>query len=133
MKYVYNPDGGIDPQGWLAIDESQRLYLVQQYHRKKRVRLPNARLHAIIHVVVENQVAMGAEIPVGNTVSRLMREGLSRHDAIHAIGAILASRLYELMKEGPQSTDANSTYYRELDELSAESWLNSFNNNTDDE
>lgn len=133
MKYVYNPDGAMDPQGWLAIDESQRLYLVQQYHRKKRVRLPNARLHAIIHVVVENQVAMGAEIPVGNTVSRLMREGLSRHDAIHAIGTILASRLYELMKEGPQSTDANSTYYRELDELSAESWLNSFNNNTDDE
>jgi hypothetical protein len=133
MKYVYNPDGPIDPQGWLAIDESQRLYLVQQYHRKKRVRLPNARLHAVIHVVVENQVAMGAEIPVGNTVSRLMREGLSRHDAIHAIGTILAGHLYELMKEGPQSTDANSTYYRELDELTAESWLNNFNNNVDDE
>jgi hypothetical protein len=133
MKYVYNPDGPIDPQEWLAIDESQRLYLVQQYHRKKRVRLPNARLHAVIHTVVENQVAMGAEIPVGSTVSRLMREGLSRHDAIHAIGTILAGHLYELMKEGPQSTDASSTYYRELDELTAESWLNNFNNNVDDE
>jgi len=133
MKYVYNPEGPIDAQKWLKIDESERLYLVQQYHRKKRVRLPNARLHAVIHVVVENQVAMGAEIPVGSTLSRLMREGLSRHDAVHAIGTILAGHLYELMKEGPQSTDANSTYYRELDELTAESWLNSFNNDVDDE
>ena len=62
-----------------------------------------------------------------------MRDGLSRHDAIHAIGTILAGHLYELMKEGPQSTNANSTYYRELDELTAESWLNSFNNDVDDE
>src|SRR5437667_11108614 len=115
MKYVYNPNGSIDAQKWLKIDESERLYLVQQYHRKKRVRLPNARLHAVIHVVVENQVALGAEIPVGGTLSRLMREGLNRHDAIHAISTILAGHLYELIKNGPQSTDEHPTYYHPLD------------------
>src|SRR5213593_4719486 len=115
MKYVYNPEGPIDAQKWLKIDESERLYLVQQYYRKKRVRLPNARLHAVIHVVVENQVALGAEIPVGGTLSGLMGEGLSLHDAIRGIGTILAGYFYELMQDGPQSTDANSTYYRELD------------------
>src|SRR5438105_14686765 len=115
MKYVYNPEGPIDAQKWLNIDESERLYRVQQYHRKKRVRLPNARLHAVIHVVVENQVAMGAEIPRGSRLSRLMREGLSRHDAIHAIGTILAGHLYALMKEGPPSTNANATDSPPLD------------------
>jgi hypothetical protein len=133
MEFSYNPDKAIDAKRWLSLEESERLHFVQRYHRKKRVRLPNARLHAVIHVVVENQVAMGAEIPVGSTLSRLMREGLSRHNAIHAIGTILAGHLYELMKEGPQSTDANSTYYSELDKLTAESWLNSFTGGTDGE
>jgi hypothetical protein len=42
---------------------------------KKRLKMPNVRMHAVIHVVVENQVAFGKEIPAQKTLERLMREG----------------------------------------------------------
>src|SRR5438132_12245991 len=77
MKYVkrYDPQHARDPEAWLALDEAERTALVLQYHRRARVRLPNARLHATIHVVVENQVALGDEIPVRRTLERLRAEG----------------------------------------------------------
>jgi hypothetical protein len=133
MKFRYNPDKAINAKEWLAIHESERLHLIERYHRKKRIRLPNKRLHASIHGIVENQVAMGAELPVQATLFRLMREGLSRHDAIHAMGSILASQLYEVIQGNPRSADINSSYYRELEQLTAESWQNSFKNASEDE
>jgi hypothetical protein len=94
---------------------------------KKHIRLPNARLHAVIHVVVENQVALGDELPVRGTLLRLLREGLSRHDAVHAVGTVLARHLFDLLKNKPQDIDLNARYYRQLEHLTAEGWLNSFN------
>jgi hypothetical protein len=67
--------------------------LVVDYHRRTRVKLPNQRLHAAIHVAVENQIAMGDELPVHGVLDRLQAEGLDRHDAIHAIGSALAEHM----------------------------------------
>ena len=124
MKDVtrYDPQNPPDRDGWLSLDESERIELVLQYHRHARVRLPNARLHAAMHVVVENQVAMGDEIPVERTLRRLQTEGLDRHDAVHAVGSILAKHMYELMKEGPPPGDPNVEYLAELEQLTAENW-----------
>jgi hypothetical protein len=133
MKFRYNPDKPINPKEWLAMDEGERLDLVRRYHRKKRIRLPNERLHAGIHTIVENQVAMGPEIPVQKTLSRLMNEGLSRHDSIHAIGSILARHMYELIKGNPRSDDLNANYYRELEDLTAATWLNSFSDESNED
>jgi hypothetical protein len=129
-----DPDKTPDPKHWLAVDEDEKLHLVQQYHRKKRFRLPNARVHAVMHVGVENQVALGDELPVRATLLRLMREGLSRHDAIHAVGTVLAHHLFDLLKNQPQDINLNARYYRELAQLTAEGWLSSFNeeNHEDD-
>jgi hypothetical protein len=77
---------------WLGTDEGERIELVSAYHRRQKIKLPNSQLHAVIHVVVENQLALGEETVV-NTLSRLQGEGLSRHDAIHAIGSVLAENL----------------------------------------
>ena len=90
-------------------------------------------MHALIHVVVENQVALGAEVPAQETLSRLMREGLSRHDAVHAIGSVLAGHMFDLIKHGPKEENVNASYYRQLEELTAEGWLSSFNENSDEE
>jgi len=128
----YDPDKPVDPEEWMALDEGERQYLVEQYHRKKRIKLPNARLHAIIHVVVENQIALGSESPVQETLSRLMREGLNRHDAVHAIGSVLAGYMFDLMKHGPKEKNANADYYRQLKELTVEGWLNSFDEDSDE-
>ena len=124
MKYVkrYDPQHAPDPEAWLALDEAERTELVLQYHRRARVKLPNARLHATIHVVVENQVALGDEIPVRRTLERLRAEGLDRHDAVHAAGSVLAKRIYDLLKEGVPGGDPNEPYWAELESLTAEGW-----------
>lgn len=59
---------------WLVLDEEDRLILVKNYHRAARIRLPKLDLHATLHVIVENQAALGAEIPVHKTIERLMNE-----------------------------------------------------------
>ena len=80
----YDPDTSPRPAEWLQLDEAERLEIVTAYHRRHRIRLPNAELQAVIHVVVENQLALGEEA-VARVVTRLETEGLSRHDAIHAL------------------------------------------------
>jgi len=130
---LYDPDKPIDAEEWMSLDEGEREYLVEQYHRKKRIKMPDARLHAMFHVVVENQVALGDEIPAQRTLTRLMREGLSRHDAVHAIASVVASHMFNLIKHGPTSKDSNADYYQQLEELTAEGWLNSANDESQDE
>jgi hypothetical protein len=124
---IYNPEQTIDPLEWNALDEDERHNLVERYHRKKRIKMPNLRVHAAFHVIVENQVALGKEIPAQETLERLMREGLTRHDAVHAIGSILAGYIFDLVKHGSKDQDVNTNYSRQLKELTAESWLNSAN------
>jgi len=130
---IYNPDRTINPLEWNFLDEQERLYLVERYHRKKRIKMPNSREHAIFHVIVENQVALGAEIPAQKTLERLMREGLSRHDAFHAIGSVLAGHIFDLMKHGAKDQDVNADYNRQLEELTAEGWLKSANEELEEE
>jgi hypothetical protein len=117
----YDPDNPTTAN-WLELDEAERIELVSSYHRHKKIRLPNAQLHAVIHVIVENQLALGETVVV-DTLARLQSEGLSRHDALHAIGSVLAEDLYELLRE---ASDANGhTYERYLErlrDLSASTW-----------
>ena len=51
--------------------------------------LDNLSLHATVHAVVENQLAEGDK-RVLETLARLRRQGLCRHEAVHAIGSVLA-------------------------------------------
>jgi hypothetical protein len=118
----YDPDTPRHSADWLHTDEGERIELVSSYHRRKKVHLPNARLHAVIHVVVENQLALGEEVVV-ETLARLQREGLSRHEAVHAIGSVLAADLYELMQESSEATDdVHRRYLNRLQELTATNW-----------
>jgi hypothetical protein len=118
----YDPVIAPDAADWLDTDESERIELVSTYHRRAKVKLPNLRLHATMHVAVENQVAMGDEIPVRRTVDRLQAEGLDRHDAIHAVGSVLAEHMYDLVKKGPPATDPNTLYWAALEKLTAKEW-----------
>lgn len=118
----YDPDKPPDPDTWFRLDEAERINLAEQYHRRARVRLPNVRLHATLHVIVENQVALGHELPVRKTLDRLQAEGLTRHDAIHAIGSVLTNQVYHLMKGDAQPDNPNAQYWADLEQLSAEEW-----------
>jgi len=92
----YDPLKAPDPQGWLSLDEQQRISLAQDYHRRARIRLPNETVHAVVHAIVENQIALGDETPVRRTVQRLLSEGRDRHEAIHAVGMILMEHLNDV-------------------------------------
>jgi len=60
----YDPPEPPDPEQWRSIDEQMQIQLVRDYHRRARIRLPNAMVHAVVHVAVENQIALGDETPV---------------------------------------------------------------------
>jgi hypothetical protein len=120
----YDPEVPPDPIEWLALDEGERTLLVERYHRDARVDLPKrARpIHAMIHTVVENQLALEDQIIVRETLQRLIGEGLTRHDAVHAIGSVLAEYMYTLMNEKEVQSDGHTPYYEGLQQLTAERW-----------
>ena len=127
MMKRYDPLTPPDPEQWQSLDEQEQIQLVEDYHRRARIGLPNLKVHAIFHVIVEKQILLGDETPVRRTVQRLMSEGLDRHDAIHAVGSVLAAHVHDLVT-GPQSKsgeDPNRPYYAALDKLTAEEWLRS--------
>jgi hypothetical protein len=111
-----------DSAEWLALDEGERLDLVMAYHRRAKIKLPNPRMHAVIHTVVENQIAGGGETPVRPTLERLQAEGLDRHEAVHAIGSVLAEHIYDLVKKNAPPGEPTVRYYGVLQNLTAESW-----------
>jgi hypothetical protein len=119
----YDPLTPPDPAQWLALDEQERMDLAEEYHRRARIRVPKA--HAIFHAVVESQIALGDEIPVRRTLERLMSEGLDRHDAVHAVGSVLAAHMYDLVHQPDTGADPNKAYFDELEKLTAEDWLRS--------
>lgn len=120
----YDPHQAPDPQEWTALDEAERLLLAEEYHRRKRIRLPNPRVHACMHVIVENQIAMGDELNVARTLCRLMSEGLDRHDALHAIGTVMTYHMFDMSKSKVPFN--NEKYTADLDNLTPESWRRMF-------
>jgi hypothetical protein len=106
MTSQYDPLEEPDPEEWLSLDEGERLLLVEDYHRRARVCLPNIKVHAAMHVVVETQIALGDEIPVPRMALRLLDEGLDRHEAIHAIASVLAGHMFDLTRTPQRDSDA---------------------------
>lgn len=119
----YDPNVPPTPGAWLALDEGKRVDLVIDHHASERIRLANARLHAAVHVVVENQLALG-EPAVREALERLQREGLRRHDALHAIGSAATALVLDLASGNPEAAaDARRAYERRLSELTAKAYL----------
>jgi len=120
--FRYDPHEHIIADAWLALDESERKRLVERYHRRHQIRLPNETVHALIHVIVENQVALGDEFPARAVLLGLMKEGLDRHEAIHAIGSVLSEEFFAVMSGQETGGDINANYIEKLKSLTAESW-----------
>lgn len=125
QRLTYDPMIPPDPEEWLALDETERAARVYDYHRRARIKVPNARLHALFHALVETQAAMGDETPVRRTLERLQREGLDRHDAVHAVGSVLAEQIHDMMatEPSPAAPDPNPAYFAAVERLDAQRWL----------
>jgi hypothetical protein len=119
---TYDPETAPDAAEWLELEEDERVDRISAYHRHAKVTLPNRQVHAVLHSVVENQIAEEMQT-VRETVARLQKEGLSRHDALHAVGSVLVGRLHALMQAGARAQFEVEAYFQELRSLSAEKWL----------
>ncbi len=118
----YNPNRAPDPEDWKALDEFESRRLIEQYHIRKRIPLENVTLHAVFHVIVENQIAMGDEMNVAKTLQRLMNLGLNRHEALHAITFVLSKHMRSLFGKTNSEFD-ESQYKADLEKLTPESWI----------
>lgn len=120
----YDPEVAPDSREWLALDESERLLLVEEYHRDARISLPRRarRLHATIHTIVENQLALEDQTIIRLTLQRLMEAGLTRHEAIHAIGSVLSEHIYDLLRAKSLPAEGHAPYYAALQQLTVEKW-----------
>ena len=118
----YDPMVDPDPQLWAALDEDECINMVMEYHEEAGIDMPDDYAHAVLHVVVENQIAMGAATPTEAVLRRLMNENLVRHDAIHAFASVLVNHMYELWHVD-DSAVSNDDYYAALEGLTAEKWL----------
>jgi hypothetical protein len=67
--------------GWRWTSRSAPLRS-KTYHRNAGIRLPNSRLHATFHAIVENQAGLGDDAPVQKALERLINEGIDRHEAM---------------------------------------------------
>jgi hypothetical protein len=116
----YNPECAPEPESWLELDEQERIALVETYHRVARSKLPNV---AALHVIVENRIALNLE-PVVRAMHRLSKEGLTRHDAVHAIGSVVAEHLLGILKTDQDGDAAASQarYYATVEQLTAANW-----------
>jgi sirohydrochlorin ferrochelatase len=117
----YDPEHTAESAAWLALEEGERIRLVAAYHRAAGITPPNAQVHAAMHSVVENQIAEEL-VTVRETIARLCGEGLSRHEAVHAVGWVLMTRLARLMRPGASGEFEVEDYFRELRTLTAAGW-----------
>lgn len=120
----YDPDVAPVAAKWLALSEAERVRLAQSHHVSTRAKVKGLKAHAVFHAAVENQIATGYG-PTKRAVERLQREGLSRHESLHAVGSVIAQFMGELLHE--QTETQRGSYQSRLgtaiEELHAKNWL----------
>jgi hypothetical protein len=77
-------------------------------------------VHVAIHVAIENRIATDDETPARQALERLVAEGLTRHEAVHALGSVLTEMIVAAAngKERFQAEACNDAIAR----ITAEDW-----------
>ena len=75
----------------------------------------NPVMHVLIHQIIENQIAGQSPPETVETLEQLQQQGLSRHEAVHKIGEVLASDMAEMMQT--HQTFDNQRYVQSLRQL----------------
>src|SRR5262249_14211263 len=88
--WSYDANTAPDPELWLATAESWKITAIEAPHRALGADLPNPRMHATMHAIVENQLAEDTPVEARATLERFLAAGVARHEAIHAIASVVA-------------------------------------------
>ena len=118
----YDPEKAPSPEEWLELGEDEKVSWIVEYHEDSGQEEPEGdwELHSILHCVVENQIALGTG-NVPETIKKLIRQGLCRHDAVHAVGSVVGEDIHALLDS--QAMFDPKKYRRRLDKLTAKRWL----------
>jgi hypothetical protein len=117
----YDPLVSPECQTWLDMEEETQISVVREYHKSSAPERLKEDLHAAFHVMIENQLAL-SEKPVRETMKRLTNEGLDRHEAIHAMSAVLTEHMYDVVHRGSSGSNTKEMYYQDLTHLVASEW-----------
>lgn len=120
MSTFYDPDRPPDRDEWTKLSAVDRTRVVQNYHDAARIKI--SKQHAYSHVFIEDQIAAGVR-PIIRALERLQGQGLGRHDAIHAIIAVVNDyyRRLPITQTTREEQSASQLRFNEaLDALSAD-------------
>lgn len=118
----YDPDNPPDPEAWLALSPEDRRRLVMDYYEREGGYGGSLEVHAQVHATLETQLAEQVT-PVKAAFMRLRDNGLSRHEALRAIGSVLARRIRRIDDPNDLTSAANREYFSVLETLTADTWL----------
>lgn len=117
----YDPANPPDPQAWLALGEEERTRLIEEYYRREGGYGGSLEVHARVHEIIETQLAEQVT-PVKAAFVRLRDNGLSRKEAIRAIGSVLATRIRRIEDPEDLTSAPNRDYFSALEALTADRW-----------
>lgn len=119
--FVYDAEKDPDPEVWLGLDQDSRNLAIEEFHVRANLRRRSAdlRAHAVIHMAAETHVAETDPPQARLALTRLLKQGLDRHQAIHAIGTVLSEHLGRAVR---QDYFDHAAYARDLEHLSADIW-----------
>jgi len=119
LDLSYDPD--LPQPEWNQLTGEEKELLAINHVEAREPHVGSRSEHARFHVIVEDQIAMGEETPAAATLDRLMGEGLSRHESIHAIASIIMEEVLASMNEGIKRTEED--YFESLGNLTAARWF----------
>jgi hypothetical protein len=90
---MYDANRAPEPN-WLSCAPADKLRQVTAFHAVQRVAAGPLKSHAALHVIVEDLIARG-DGPVVRSMARLQQQGMTRHEALHAVGETVASHRHK--------------------------------------
>lgn len=103
----YDPEVAPDPATWLALEEMDRIKLVEAFHQAAKIETPDPTAHAAIHALVENLIAQ-EQGNVAQVLAGHQATGMTRHQALHAIAKVIATSMVEMQQAQAQAQAAQS-------------------------
>ncbi len=107
-----------DPKKEEAFRRRQSIVEDHAEHPHPRLDEKGLRAHLLIHEMVEQQIEAGQPAEVLDALRRLTGGGMNRHQAVHAIGALVAKEAFAMMQTKRPLDE--SSYQQALNELTVE-------------
>lgn len=77
----------------------------------------NPFIHTALHVLIEKQLTEKSPVEIVDTLSSLLRRGVDRHEAVHAIASVYADLYFTSFRRGQHFEEG--TYAELLKQLAA--------------